>query len=98
MEEEFITGDLIIIEPVKFAEFETIEAYNAVNLAIVAFKDVASGGEYTRTGTVYEYEPNPEPHDGFYYMLALPELVEAGIFEGVTLLDEIPDIIVEDIE
>ncbi len=74
----------------KFAKFNSIEAYNAVNLAIVTFKDVASGGEYTRTGTIYEYDHEPEPQDGFYYMPALPELVEAGIFEGVTLLDSIP--------
>jgi len=87
-----------ITQPTRFAQFNSIEAYNAVNLAIVAFKDVASGGEYTRTGTIYEYDHEPEPHDGFYYMPALPELVEAGLFEGVTLLDEIPDIIVEEIE
>jgi hypothetical protein len=85
MEEE-----ITIIEPVRFAQFNSIEAYNAVNLAIVAFKDVASGGEYTRTGTVYEYDHEPEPQDGFYYMPALPELVDAGLFEGVTLLDAIP--------
>jgi hypothetical protein len=89
---------ITIQEPVKFAQFNSIEAYNAVNLAIVAFKDVASGGEYTRTGTIYEYNHEPEPQDGFYYMPALPELVEVGLFEGVTLLDEMPDIIVEEIE
>jgi hypothetical protein len=86
MEEE-----ITISEPVRFAQFASIEAYNAVNLAIVAFKDVASGGEYTRTGTVYEYDHEPEPQDGFYYMPALPELVDAGLFEGVTLLDEMPE-------
>jgi hypothetical protein len=79
-----------IQEPVRFAQFNNTEAYNAVNLAIVAFKDAASGGEYTRTGTVYEYDHEPEPQDGFYYMPALPELVVAGLFEGVTLLDAIP--------
>jgi len=94
MEEEIIE----ITQPTRFAQFNSIEAYNAVNLAIVAFKDAASGGEYTRTGTIYEYEPNPDPQDGFYYMPALPELVEAGLFDGVILLDEIPDIIVEEIE
>jgi hypothetical protein len=87
MEEEIIEE---ITQPTRFAQFNSIEAYNAVNLAIVAFKDVASGGEYTRTGTIYEYEPNPEPQDEFYYMPALPELVEAGIFNNVQLFDSIP--------
>jgi hypothetical protein len=89
MEEFEITEQ--ITQPTRFAQFNSIEAYNAVNLAIVAFKDVASGGEYTRTGTVYEYDHEPEPQDGFYYMPALPELVDAGLFEGVTLLDEMPE-------
>ena len=80
----------------KYAEFETLEAYNAVNIAIVAFKDAASGGEYTRTGTVYEYDHEPTPMNGLYYMPALPELVQAGIFDGVTLLDEMPVEIIEE--
>jgi hypothetical protein len=74
----------------KYAQFNSIETYNVVNLAIVAFKDVASGGEYTRTGTIYEYDHEPEPQDGFYYMPALPELVEAGLFDNVQLFDSIP--------
>jgi len=74
------------------AQFPTLEAYQSANLAIVAFKDAASGGEYTRTGTLYEYNPEPEPTwDGNYYMTATPEMVEAGVFTGVTLLDSIPE-------
>jgi len=88
MEEFELIEEIIETLPTRFAQFNSIEAYNFINLAIVAFKDVASGGEYTRTGTIYEYDHEPEPQDGFYYMPALPELVEAGIFEGVTLLDE----------
>jgi hypothetical protein len=88
--------EITITQPTRFAQFNSIEAYNAVNLAIVAFKDAASGGEYTRTGTIYEYEPNPEPQDGFYYMPALPELVEAGIFNNVQLFDSIPIIMPTD--
>ena len=81
-----------ITQPTRFAQFNSIEAYNLINVAIVAIKDVASGGEYTRTGTLYEYNPNPEPAwDGNYYMPATPDMVEAGVFEGVTLLDAIPD-------
>jgi hypothetical protein len=87
-----------ITQPTRFAQFNSIEAYNSINLAVVAFKDVASGGEYTRTGTIYEYDHEPTPINDFYYMPALPELVEDGLFEGVELLDEMPDIIVEEIE
>lgn len=86
MEEEITE----IIEPTRYAQFETIEAYNAVNLAIVAYKDAQTGGEYTRTGTVYEYTHEPEPVNEKYYMPALPELVEAGIFNDILLLDTMP--------
>lgn len=79
------------IEPIRYAQFETIEAYNAVNVAIIAYKDELSGGEYTRTNTLYAYSPEPEPNwDGKYYMPAEPDLVEAGLFDGVTLLDSVP--------
>jgi hypothetical protein len=87
MEEEITE----IIEPTRYAQFETIEAYNAVNVAIIAYKDELSGGEYTRTNTLYAYTPEPEPNlDGKYYMPAEPDLVEAGLFDGVTLLDSVP--------
>jgi hypothetical protein len=79
-----------ITEPIRFAQFDTHKAYNKVNASIVAYKDEKSGGEYTRTGTEYEYTSEPEQIDGFYYMPALPELVEAGLFDGVTVLDGIP--------
>lgn len=79
------------IEPTRFAQFETIEAYNAVNVAIIAYKDELSGGEYTRTNTLYAYPPEPEPNwDGKYYMPAEPALIAANLFEGVTLLDSVP--------
>jgi hypothetical protein len=82
----------------KYAQFNTIEAYQAANLAIVAIKDEASGKEYSRTGTLYEYNPEPESAwDGNYYMTATPEMVEAGVFDGVTLLDEMPIEIIEEI-
>jgi hypothetical protein len=79
-----------ITEPIRFAQFDTHKAYNKVNASIVAYKDEQTQGEYTRTGTQYEYTPEPEQIDGFYYMPALPELVDAGLFDGVTILDEIP--------
>lgn len=95
MEEEITE----IIEPTRYAQFETIEQYNAVNVAIIAYKDELSGGEYTRTNTLYAYPPEPEPEwDGKYYMPAKPDLVEAGLFEGVTLLDEVPVEPVEEVE
>jgi len=85
--EELIT----IIEPIKYAKFASLEAYNAVNVAIAQFKDQLTGGEYSRTETSYEYNPTPEAHaDGFYYMPAEPDLVAANFFEGVTLLDSVP--------
>jgi hypothetical protein len=84
MEEE-----ITIQEPVRFAQFKTLKAYNAINKAIVAYKDQQSDGEYTRTGTAYEYTPEPEQAwDGFYYMEVKPELIE--LFEGVMILDAIP--------
>ncbi len=88
-----------IIEPIRYAQFETIEAYNTVNVAIIAYKDELSGGEYTRTNTLYAYTPEPEAEwDGYYYMPAEPDLVEAGLFDGVTLLDSIPVEPVEEVE
>lgn len=87
------------IEPIRYAQFTTIEAYNAVNTAIIAYKDELTGGEYTRTNTLYAYNPEPEANwDGMYYMPATPDLVEAGLFEGVTLLDSVPVEPVEEIE
>lgn len=75
----------------KYAQFASLEAYNAVNVAIAQYKDQLTNGEYSRTETSYEYNPTPEAHaDGFYYMPAEPDLIEAGLFEGVTLLDSVP--------
>ena len=91
--------EITIQEPVRFAQFQTIKAYNKVNASIVAYKDQQSNGEYTRTGTQYEYTPEPEKAwDGFYYMDVMPELVDAGLFEGVTVLDAIPIEIINKIE
>jgi hypothetical protein len=87
------------IEPIRYAQFTTLEAYNAVNTAIVAWKDQQTNGEYSRTDTVYEYSPEPEANwDGMYYMPATPDMVEAGLFEGITLLDSVPVEPVEEIE
>jgi hypothetical protein len=86
MEEE-----ITITVPTRYAQFPALEAYQSANLQIVEIKDEASGGEYTRTGTLYEYNPEPEPEwDGKYYMTATADMVEAGVFEGVTLLDSVP--------
>lgn len=75
----------------KVAQFASLEAYNAVNVAIAQFKDQLTGGEYTRTHTEFEYNPTPEAHaDGFFYMPAEPALIAANLFEGVTLLDSVP--------
>lgn len=88
MEEELI---IEIIEPIRFAQFASLTAYNAVNVAIVQYKDQLTGGEYSRTETSYEYNPTPEAHaDGFFYMPAEPALIAANLFEGVTLLDSVP--------
>lgn len=87
-----------IIEPIRYAQFETIEVYNAVNVAIAQWKDQQTNGEYSRTDTEYEYNPEPEANwDECYYMEALPEYINAGVFEGVELLDEIPQHIEEPI-
>jgi hypothetical protein len=80
----------------KVAQFTSLEAYNEVNTAIAAYKDIQTNGEYNRTHTLYEYNPEPESVDGFYYMEARPELVEAGLFEGVALFDSIPVIVPDD--
>jgi len=91
MEEE-----ITIQEPVRFAQFPTLKAYNATNKAIAAYKDKQTQGEYTRTGTQYEYTPDPEQIDGYYYMEVKPELIE--LFDGVELVDVIPiEIIKEDV-
>ena len=75
----------------KYAQFVSLEAYNAVNVAIAQYKDQLTGGEYSRTETSYEYNPTPEAHaDGFFYMPAEPDCVAANLFEGVTLLDSVP--------
>jgi len=80
--------EIIITEPTRYAQFPTLKSYNAINKAIVAYKDKQTNGEYTRTGTVHEYTPEPEQVNEFYYMPALPELVDAGLFDGVVLVDE----------
>lgn len=80
-----------ILEPIRYAQFETIEQYNQVNTNIAAWKDLQTAGEYTRTETAFEYNPEPEPAwNEIYYMEARPEQVEAGLFEGVVLLDAVP--------
>ena len=80
-----------IIEPTRFAKFNTIESYNTVNRSIAQWKDQQTNGEYSRTNTEYEYNPEPEANwDECYYMEALPEYINAGVFEGVDLLDSIP--------
>ena len=79
-----------IIEPTRYAKFNSIEAYNTVNRSIAAWKDKQTNGEYSRTDTEYEYNPEPEQQGGFYYMEALHEYINAGLFEGVELLDAIP--------
>lgn len=76
------------IEPIRFAQFPTLEDYNVINRAIAAWKDEQTQGEYSRTHTEYEYTPEPEQVDGYYYMEVKPEL--AHLFEGVTVLDAIP--------
>lgn len=79
------------IEPTRFAQFETIEAYNAVNVAIIAYKDELTNGEYTRTNTLYAYNPEPEPNwDECYYMEALPIYISNGLFNDITIIDSIP--------
>ena len=67
----------------KVAQFASIEAYNTVNRSIAAWKDKQTNGEYSRTDTEFEYNPEPEQQGGFYYMEALPEYVNAGLFDGV---------------
>ena len=86
------------IEPIRYAQFNTLEAYNAVNVAIAQWKDSQTQGEYSRTDTSYEYTPEPEPINNKYYMMAKPEQVEAGLFDGVVLLDNIPSQIIEETE
>lgn len=87
MEEEITE----IIEPTRYAQFTSLEAYNTVNTAIAAWKDQQTNGEYSRTDTSYEYNPEPEiAWNGSYYMPAKPEQVEAGLFEGITLMDSVP--------
>lgn len=89
MEEEIIITEPI--EPTRYAQFNSLEAYNAVNVAIAKWKDKTTDGEYSRTETAYEYNPEPEPNwDGFFYMDAKPEMVDAGLFNNVVLLDAIP--------
>ena len=73
----------------KYAQL-TAEQYATINASIVAYKNEQTGGEFERTETEYYYTPEPEQNaDGFYYMEAKPEFVEAGLFDGVVLVDEI---------
>jgi hypothetical protein len=75
----------------KYAQFQTLEAYLAQDAKIVAYKDNLTNREFTRTETEYYYTPEPEQQwDGFYYMEAKPEFQEAGLFDGCVLLDSIP--------
>ena len=75
----------------KYAQFKTLTKYNTVNLAIIAYKDILSNGAYTRSNTIYAYTPTPEPNwDGKFYMPADEDLIEAGLFKYITLVDEIP--------
>lgn len=81
----------------KVAQFTSLEAYNEVNTAIAAYKDIQTNGEYNRTHTLYEYNPQPEPNwDGYFYMPAVTDMVKAGLFDGVVLLDSIPIEIIEE--
>jgi hypothetical protein len=64
----------------KYAQFNTIDEYNTINIAIAEWKDQQTNGEYSRTATSYEHNPEPEAIKGNYYMPAKPEQVEAGLF------------------
>lgn len=89
MEEE-----ITIIEPTRYAQFSTIEAYNAVNVAIANYNNIRTNNEYNRTGTKYEYAV-PEPINNYYYMPAEPQYVKEGLFEGIELLDTLPTQMIE---
>lgn len=71
-----------------YKKFETIEQYNIQNKAIVAYQDSVTNGEYSKSGTLFEYNPEPEPNpiDGFYYMIV--EERYQHLFEGE--LTELP--------
>ena len=74
----------------KYAQL-TAEQYTTINASIVSYKNEQTGGEFERTKTEYYYTPDPEQNaDGFYYMPAKTEFIEDGLFDGVTLVDEIP--------
>ena len=74
-----------------FAKFETIEEYNTINKAIAAFKDIETNGEYSRTQTEFEYNPEPESNwDDMYYMPAESKFINAGLFNGIELVSVIP--------
>lgn len=82
--------ELTPLPPTKYVQFQTLEAYLAQDAKIVAYKDMLTNKEFTRTDTEYYYTPEPELIDGFYYMEAKPEFQEAGLFTDCILLDQIP--------
>lgn len=74
----------------KWAKIASKEEFLQIDNKIVDHKNATTDGSYAKSGTLHEfYNPNMQPSgDGFYYMPASQDLIDAGIFEGVQLIDE----------
>ena len=73
----------------KYIECPTLERFNEVTTKIVAFEDVRTGGEYSRTETNQIY---PEPLEDAYPFYFTIELKWFELFEENEMLDELPEL------
>ena len=72
-----------------YIEFETLEEYQAINKAIVDYQNEVTNNQYKKTGTLYEYNNEPEPEwNGLYYMPFSKRFEH--LFEGLTIIKNIP--------
>ena len=73
----------------KWAKIASKEQFLQIDNKIVDHKNETTDGSYLKSGTLHEfYSPNMQPSgDGYYYMPASQDLIDAGIFEGVELTE-----------
>jgi len=73
----------------KKAKFTSKEQFLQVDNKIVEYRNKTTNDSYLKSGTLFEYyNESIEPDkDGCYYIPATKELIEAGIFENIEIVE-----------
>lgn len=73
-----------------FIRFESLQEYLDVDKSIVDHMDFITNNEYSRTGTIHYFNPEPEANevDGAYYMPFYKRFEH--LFTGLTIVENLP--------